>query len=146
MQETQVQSLGWKDSLEKEMATHASILAWQIPWAEEAGRLHSMGPQRVRHDQATEHTFSDNLHSLYLCMYWQCQAACGILVPQPGMEPRPMAVKAGSPNHWTAREFPLKTVALVYINWSMIKYCLRKTGYKRICTESYFFVYTSLYA
>ena len=39
MQETQVQSLGWEDCLEKEMATHASILAWKIPWTEEPGRL-----------------------------------------------------------------------------------------------------------
>ena len=47
--ETQVQSLGWED-LEKGMATHSSILAWEIPWTEEPGRLHSMGSQRVRHD------------------------------------------------------------------------------------------------
>ena len=46
MQETQVQFLGWKDSLEKEMATHASILAWEIPWTEEPGRLQSMGLQK----------------------------------------------------------------------------------------------------
>ena len=39
MQETQVQSLGWEDPLEKEMATHSSILAWRIPWIEEPGRL-----------------------------------------------------------------------------------------------------------
>ena len=39
MQETQVQSLGWEDSLEKEMATHTSILAWKIPWTEEPGTL-----------------------------------------------------------------------------------------------------------
>ena len=39
MQETQVQSLGWEDLLEKEMATHSSILAWKIPWMEEPGRL-----------------------------------------------------------------------------------------------------------
>ena len=39
MQETQVQSLGWEDILEKEMATHSSILAWKIPWTEEPGRL-----------------------------------------------------------------------------------------------------------
>ena len=50
MQETQVQFLGWEDSLVKEMATHSSILAWQILWTEEPGRLHSMGSQRVRHD------------------------------------------------------------------------------------------------
>ena len=50
MLETWVQSLGWEDLLEKEMATHSSILAWKIPWVEEPGRLHSMGLQRVRHD------------------------------------------------------------------------------------------------
>ena len=50
MQETQVQSLGWGDPLEKEMATHSSILAWKIPWMEEPGRLQSMGLQRVGHD------------------------------------------------------------------------------------------------
>ena len=46
----QVQSLGWEDTLEKEMATHSSILAWEIPWTEEPGELQSMGYQRVRLD------------------------------------------------------------------------------------------------
>ena len=46
----QVQSLSWEDPLEKEMATHFSILAWKIPWTEEPGGLRSMGSQRVRHD------------------------------------------------------------------------------------------------
>ena len=50
MWETRVQSLGWEDLLEKEIATHSSILAWKIPWTEEPGRLQSMGSQRVRHD------------------------------------------------------------------------------------------------
>ena len=50
MQETWVQSLGWEDFLEKEMATHSSILAWKIPWTEEPGRLQSMVSQRVGHD------------------------------------------------------------------------------------------------
>ena len=50
MQETRVQSLGWEDPLEKEMATHSSILAWRIPWTKEPGRLQSMGSQRVRHN------------------------------------------------------------------------------------------------
>ena len=50
MQETWVQSLGQEDLLEKEMATHSSILAWKIPWTEEPGRLQSMGLQRVRHN------------------------------------------------------------------------------------------------
>ena len=50
MRETWVRSLGWEDHLEKEMATHSSIIAWKIPWTEEPGRLQSMGSQRVRHD------------------------------------------------------------------------------------------------
>ena len=50
MQETQVQSLGWEDLPEKEMATHPSILDWKIPRTEEPGGLQSMGSQRVGHD------------------------------------------------------------------------------------------------
>ena len=50
MRETWIQSLGQEDLLEKEMATHSSILAWKIPWMEEPGRLQSMGLQRVGHD------------------------------------------------------------------------------------------------
>ena len=50
VQETQVQSLGQDNPLEKEMATHSSILAWKIPWSEEPDRLQSMGLQRVRHN------------------------------------------------------------------------------------------------
>ena len=49
-QETQVQSLGREDPLEKEMAIHSSILAWEIPWTEEPGGLQSMGSQRIGHD------------------------------------------------------------------------------------------------
>ena len=48
--ETQVPSLGREDPLEKEIATHSSILAWKIPWIEETGRLQSMGSQRVGHN------------------------------------------------------------------------------------------------
>ena len=50
MWETRVQSLGWEDHLEKEMAIHSSIIAWKIPWTEEPGRLQSVGSQRVRYD------------------------------------------------------------------------------------------------
>jgi len=53
MQETWVQSLGQKVPLEKEMATHSSLLAWRIPWTREPGGLQSIGLQRVRHDRAT---------------------------------------------------------------------------------------------
>ena len=52
VQETRVQSLGWEDPLEMEMATHSSILAWRIPWTEETDGLQSMGLQRVRQDWA----------------------------------------------------------------------------------------------
>ena len=68
MQETkemQVRSLGREDPLEEEMATDSSILAWEIPWTEEPGRLQSVelglqsvGLQRLRHDRVTEHTLS----------------------------------------------------------------------------------------
>ena len=50
VREIQVRSLGWEDPLEKEMATHSSILACKIPWAEEPDRLQSMQSQRVGHD------------------------------------------------------------------------------------------------
>ena len=69
MQETQVQSLGWEVPLEKEMATHSSILAWKIPWMEEPGRLQSMGSQRVRHDWETSlHQWCRNCLRLLLWM------------------------------------------------------------------------------
>ena len=50
MQETQVQSLGREDPLERKMATNSSTLAWKIPWTEECGRLQSMGLLRVKHN------------------------------------------------------------------------------------------------
>ena len=50
VQENCIQSLGWKDPLEKGVATHSSILTWRVPWTEEPGGLQSMGSQRVRHD------------------------------------------------------------------------------------------------
>ena len=50
VQETQVQSLGWEDPLEKGIATHSSILTWRIPWIEETGGLQSMGLQRVSYN------------------------------------------------------------------------------------------------
>ena len=57
---TQVQSLCGKDPMEKDMATHSSILAWQIPWTEEPGRLQSTGSQRVGHDRS-------NLACMHMC-------------------------------------------------------------------------------
>ena len=55
-QEMMAQYLDWDDLLEKEMATHSSILVWKIPWTEEPGGLQSMGSQRVGHDLVNERT------------------------------------------------------------------------------------------
>ena len=52
----QVQSLGWEGALEEDMATHSSVLAWRIPWAEGPAGLQSMGSQSVGHDLVTKHT------------------------------------------------------------------------------------------
>ena len=59
MQETQVRSLGWEDTLEKEMAIHSSTLAWKIPRTEEPGRLQSMGSQRVEQTERLHVHFKD---------------------------------------------------------------------------------------
>ena len=65
MQETWVRSLSQEDPLDKEMATHSSILAWRIPWTEEPGRLQSMGWQRVGHDWATNtHTHTHKYYCI----------------------------------------------------------------------------------
>ena len=88
MWETRVQSLGWEDPLEKEMATHSSTLAWRIPWKKEPGRLQSMGSQRVG-TQLSNFTFTfflliQNLgsrHTASVLVVHQltCPMACGIL-------------------------------------------------------------------
>ena len=57
-QEMQVRSLGQENTLEEEMATHSSILAWEIPWTEGPGRLQSMGLQQVGYALTTEHTLT----------------------------------------------------------------------------------------
>ena len=77
VQETQVQSLGWEDPLEKEMETHSSILAWEIPWTEEPGGLQSTGSQRVRHNLVTKPhvplSFLHLLHPSSCCLHVDCQ-------------------------------------------------------------------------
>ena len=67
MQETQVQSLGQGDPLEREMVTHSSILAWRIPWTEKPGRLQSTGSQRVGHDFTSLH-FKD-AHKILILLH-----------------------------------------------------------------------------
>ena len=65
MQEMRVQFLSQEDALEKETATHSSILAWKIPWTEEPGGLQSMGLQRVRHDLATKQGSLEDVRILF---------------------------------------------------------------------------------
>ena len=86
VQETQVWFLGWEDPLEKEVATHSSILVWKILWTEEPGRLQSMGSQRIRHDWATKHStesilsplvFIRKLRSVSVPWLTKCQAEVG---------------------------------------------------------------------
>ena len=83
MRETQVQSLGWENLLEKEMATHSSILAWKIPWTEEPRRLQSTESQSVGHNWATS-----------LSLSWSCiwrllsiQNPSVVLVDKSGLHP-----------------------------------------------------------
>ena len=70
MQETRIWSLGWEDPLEKEIATHSSILAWKIPWMEKPGRLQSMGLQRVGQDWVTSLHFKRRLGQIANNMFW----------------------------------------------------------------------------
>ena len=65
----QFPSLGWEDPLEKEMTTHPSILAWEIPWTEEPGGLQPMGSQRVRHDLASEQQHQNHTGGLDAAAY-----------------------------------------------------------------------------
>ena len=66
MQETRVQSLGQEDPLKEEMATHSTVLAWEIPWTEEPGGLQPMGLQRVGHNLATKPPCTTRINALML--------------------------------------------------------------------------------
>ena len=84
-----VRKIPWR----RKRQPHSNILAWEIPWTEEPGRLQSMGSQRVRHDLATKQQ-----------QYELLVVACGILIPWPGMEPGPPTLGVQSLSHWTTRE------------------------------------------
>ena len=72
-QETRVPSVSWEDILEKEMATHSSIPAWEIPWTEEPRGLQSMGLQRVQHDWPSKPQQTITLHKI---QYYHCVDCC----------------------------------------------------------------------
>ena len=90
MWETQVQSLGQEDPLEKEMATHSSILAWRIPWTEEPDGLQSMGSQRVNYDKVTNtltftqsfSLFLNGSYSMYSCVWLLSFVLMSVIVIQ----------------------------------------------------------------
>ena len=84
------------------MATHSNILAWRIPWTEEPGGLWSKVSQRVGYLTLVGFTRGEFLW--VLGFFLPCHMASGILVPPPGIEPRRLAVKLWSPNHWTGRD------------------------------------------
>ena len=114
------------------MAAHSSVLAWRIPGTAVPGGLPSMGSHRVGHDWSDLAaaaaaaslwlllSFSPFLRLTDLwsccfllllfvfCLFWLYCRACGIVVPWPGIELEPLAVKAQNPNHWTTREFPME--------------------------------------
>ena len=69
----QIRSLDHEDSLEEEMATHSNILAWEIPWAKEPGRLQSMGSQKVPHDLDTEHALTERGGKVWLRLLFEVQ-------------------------------------------------------------------------
>ena len=69
----QIRSLDHEDPLEEEMATHSSILAWEIPWAKEPGRLQSMGSQKVPHDLDSEHTLTERGGKVWLWLLFEVQ-------------------------------------------------------------------------
>ena len=91
MQEMQVQSLGQEDSLEKEMATCSSILAWETPWAEKPGELQTIESQRVRHNLATEHVHSEKEYLFYfllLLLLFVCFGFFFFFLPEKLLEKR----------------------------------------------------------
>ena len=81
MRETWVWSLGGEDPMEKEMATHSSILAWKIPWTEEPGGLQSMGSQRVGHDWTTSLSKETKIGLKIYCT-WPCHQNKNQFPPQ----------------------------------------------------------------
>ena len=90
MRESQVQSLGQEDLLEKEMATHSSTLAWRIPWREEPGRLPSMGSQRVGHWATSLHfTFvKPEFDFILIQPFLQLRAVITLMLQIRGLKPR----------------------------------------------------------
>ena len=117
MQEIRVQSLGQEDLLEKEMATHSSILAWKIPWTEEPGRLQSMGSQKVGDDWVT----SLSLSLTQWTWVWACSRRwwrTGSLVCC-----SPWGLKESDTTEWLKNNNNINIHILTTISWKLSHLC-----------------------
>ena len=117
VQEMQVRSLGLEDPLEKEMATHSSILAQEIPWTEEAeaGGLQSMGCKESDTIQQFCKTQINPQEHGFLFLLLLYHMACWVLVTQPEIEPGPLAVEVWKPNHWIIQGIPTLCILTPYL-------------------------------
>ena len=119
IEEAQALSLGWKDPLEKEMATHSSTLAWEIPWTAEPGGLQSMGLQRVGHDW-THYLVVPGLNGvlrIFHCSIPTLSFGMRDPVPQPGIEAWSPALGAQSLSCWTTgKSFRIRLLIIIYFN------------------------------
>ena len=104
MQETRVLSLVQEHPLEKEMATHSCILAWEVPWTGEPGRLQSMGLQRVRHDLATEYAEHSPSIAAAAKSLQSCPTLCDPIDGSPPGSPVPGILQART-LEWVAISF-----------------------------------------
>ena len=87
MQETQIPSLGGEDPLEKEMSTHSSILAWEIPWTYKPGERQSMGLQRIGHNLATKHQQQSSCGIFWRLLRSKALRSCPTLCKPTGCSP-----------------------------------------------------------
>ena len=137
MQETQVWSLSWEDPLEKETATHSSILAWEIPWTEGPGGLQSMGHKRVRHDLVTKTTTTMCNHNETTQI--KCGGACGGRAAE--------AVEASPYQHWgyclyfNKHTYTSPVICLVikwiYVQWPRNLLFIALRSFKRLNRKSH---------
>ena len=107
----------WVEDPLVEMATCSSILLCKVPWSEEPGRLQSMVQSWIWLGTAAAAALFLMVCFFSFFFFWLHGMAFAILVSWPGIEPRPRAVKASSPNHWAAREFPLLAFCKCFYTW-----------------------------
>ena len=124
MQETQVQSLGGEDPLNKEMATHSNIIAWKIPWTEEPGRLQSMGSQRVRHDWACTHARCQFLTTWFHSRWLQMAVHLSTQLEQVQKPIWPMLSSGPIPNTIPALPTPKWKTSISYDNCFLSRACV----------------------